>query len=139
MPIVGSFGTDFVFEVSRELSRSFANLTREGGARLAATEIIGREPVVEYLGPESEAISFTMQLSSQLGIEPQAEYDRLREICDAGEARALVVGGKLVGKPGEKWLIEKLSSAYTAFDSDGEPTMIELSISLRKYAPWEKT
>lgn len=134
--VVGSFGKDFVFAVARGKGHSFSDLSREGGARLSSTEIIGRAPLVEFLGPDAETIAFTMQLSTQLGVDPQGEYDKLHGIMDAGEARTLVVGGALVGDPGDMWLIEKLTASYpNRFDNAGKAAWIDLAISLRKYKP----
>lgn len=122
-----------VFQVSREAVRSFGDFSHEGGARINSTEIIGREPVAEVLGPEAEAISFTIPLMSALGVDPQAEYDRLLQICHDKLAVPLILGGKPFRKSGYRWLIEKVSGEFSSWSGDGTPGKIDAAVTLRKY------
>lgn len=134
MAQIGSFG-DIIFEVSRPRSLSLEGGYRhEAGARLNVTDVIGAEPLVEYVGPESESISFQLKLLESLGVDPQAEYDRLKAMCDAGTAAAFVINGKPVGSSGTRWIIENLSADHKALHpASGRSIWIDVSVSLRKY------
>jgi hypothetical protein len=132
MAQLGTFG-ELVFEVSSRLVRSFDGFQQKSNARIESTEIIGREPIVQFLGPGEKTIGFAMRLSAQLGADPQSDYDRLEATMLAGTAAALVLGGKPFGGAMARWLIEDLSAEYVQWSGDGRPLWIDVSVSLRKY------
>ena len=64
---------NIVFEVSSRKVRTFRDLKRTHKARFATHNLIGNKPMLEYIGPDVAEITFTMQLSASLGINPTAE------------------------------------------------------------------
>jgi phage protein U len=134
MAVIGSFG-DIVFQVSRQKALSFEGLQHEAGARINSAEVIGREPVIEFLGPESESISMVIRLASELGVKPREEYERLYQHMRSGKASTFVLGGRPMGGSRIKWMIEKLSADHTQFAGNGVPRWIDVSVNLRRYAP----
>jgi phage protein U len=130
--VVGSFA-DIVFETSRERVRSFEGLEHEGGARIAETAIVGREPIVEWLGPAGETASLTLRLAAALGVNPSEDRDRLQYLCRFGKAGSLVIGGRPFGGPLSLWLIEGLSESYSHFSGSGVPQWIDVQVSFRRY------
>ena len=88
--MIGTLG-DVVFETSSEKIRTFDNMKRDGSARWTAHEVMSNKPVLEFIGPDIEQISFSMRLDVALGINPTAELETLREVRDKGEAVKLIL------------------------------------------------
>ena len=93
---LGSLG-DVVFEVSSSTVRTIDNLAHNTKARLAKHDIIGKKPVMEFLGPDGDEVSFDMRFSIYLGINPKEEADKLRKMCEKGEAMELIMGNQPIG------------------------------------------
>lgn len=55
------FMADIPFVVSSRYIRTFDDYSRGSGGRWAQHDIIGDKPVLEYLGPDVEKISFITQ------------------------------------------------------------------------------
>ncbi|MCE5315157.1 MAG: phage tail protein [Armatimonadota bacterium] len=132
MAVIGSFG-QIVFEVSSRKAESFEGFNHKAGARLDSSEIIGSEPLVQFLGPGEETIGFNLRLSADLGVNPQTEYKKLYDMMTSGEAGSLVLGGEPFGGSNVRWLIEDLSTEYSHWGGSGIPRWLDVSVSLRKY------
>lgn len=113
--IVGAYG-DTVFEVSNRKVNTFSDFKREYKAKFAEHERIQQEPVLEYLHRDLESISFTMTLLRDLGTDPTAELNKLKELMYTGEADYLIFGNAPVGE--NAWVIESMSEAVNYFDKD---------------------
>ena len=101
--MIGYLG-DVVFEVSQQQVKTFGDLRRNASARLASHDLISRKPLLEFTGPALESLSFSMTLSSFLGIEPIEEVQTLRGMRDQG----LTIPFILDGTPQSEglWLLE---------------------------------
>ncbi len=131
MPI-GSLG-DTVFEVSSREVRTFQGMSRTTSAKYASHEIIGSKPVLEYLAPDGEEISFSMQLSASLGVNPTEEANKLRELCEKGEAMYLILGNQTIGQ--NQWIIESVGESLDTVDNNGRVIITRLDITLKEYVP----
>lgn len=132
MAVIGSYG-QVVFEVSSRRAASFEGFNHKAGARLDTTEIVGREPIVQFLGPGEQTVAFNLRLSTDLGVDPRSEYESLDQMRAAGQASGLVLGGRPFGGSDVRWLIEDISADYTQWNGDGSPRWIDVAVSLRKY------
>ena len=124
---------DIVFEVSSRKVRPFRDLKRTHKARYAAHNLIGNKPMLEYIGPDVGEITFTMQLSASLGINPTTEADRVRKICESGDAMYLVVCNQTVGQ--YQWGIESVGEAVDTIDNNGRVVMTQIDVTLKEYVP----
>ena len=127
---IGSLG-DVVFEVSSEKVKTLRDMQRQGTARFATHEIIGKKPLREFLGPGLEKITFQIQLSASLGVDPASEMKTLRELRDKGEALEFVLGGSAVGE--ELWTIEDLSEEWSRINGQGTIIFATVSVTLQEY------
>lgn len=131
MPL-GSLG-DVVFEVSSREVITFDGLKRNTKARYGNHEIIGQKPLLEYLGPDGEEISFSMKFSTSWGVDPTEQANKLRELCEKGEAMYLIIGNQTIGA--NMWVIESVSEAMTTVDNMGRVIVSEVDVSLKEYVP----
>lgn len=156
MAIIGSLGT-VVFKVSNNnifsgsglgalgsllgsigssgiVYKTPKNYKRSAQARWASHEIIGQKPVSEFAGPGLESISFDMYLDADLGVDPNKELKKLRQMRDNGEKVFLLLGGKPVLSNNSRVYITELSESIERTDRHGRALAIEVSISLQEYA-----
>lgn len=87
-----------VFETSAELIRPFDDYGRKTTARIATHEIIGKKPILEFLGPGIDDLSFTIKLNAFYGVNPKQEAQRLRTICQTGKYINFVINGSPVSE-----------------------------------------
>ena len=127
MPI-GTFGP-VAFEVSASLVRTYDEMKRDGSAKWAEHDILGRKPKLEFGGSALEEISFQMTLSSDLGTDPDGELDSLRDFRDNGEVGTLVLGETVVGR----FVLEALSQTEGPRNRKGRPTWIKVDLKLKEY------
>lgn len=78
------FMADIPFIVSSHYIRTFDDYGRGTGGRWAQHDIIGDKPVLEFIGPDVEKISFTMQLRADQGLS------RLRSLKNCGRCATQV-------------------------------------------------
>lgn len=129
--MVGSVG-DIVFEVSDKRVRTFNDFKRDGQARFATHEVLGKKPVLEFIGPDIETISFSVRFDSFLGLEPTDEIQKLRGIRDKGEPVELILSGMPVSE--NLWVLDSLSEAHLHFDNNGRVLVAETEMSLKEYS-----
>ena len=130
MAQIGTLG-DIVFEVSTDKIHTFKDFNRSSSARLATHEIIGKKPIVEFLSPDLEQITFSMHLNTLLGVDIAQTLERLREIRDTGEIVNLVINNEPVTQ--NKWLVQSLSEPVKVFDGKGGIVSMDISVTLTEY------
>ena len=131
-PQIGSLG-DIVFTVTRDEVRTFHNYRRSTKARFASHEVIGKKPILEYIAPEGEEITFTMQLHVGLGVNPAEETAKLRKLCEKGEPMQLIFGNEPVGM--HMWVIESLGESAERIDHGGRILVTQVELTLKEYLP----
>lgn len=127
---VGSFG-DIPFIVARGYVRTFNAYGRESSGRWAKHDIIGEKPVLEFLGPDVEKISFKMQFRADHGVNPEEEAARLRAMRDKGEKAILMLADSPVGD--NPWIIESIGETVSFWDAFGRPISLTVDVSLTEY------
>lgn len=131
MAVIGTLG-DIVFSVSRDQVKTFDGLKWDSSAKYATHERHLKDTLLEFTGTEADSISFNMQFSVFLGVNPMQEITKLLKAQRTGKIMRLVIGSKAYGR--NKWVIEKLSNDLEKFDNKGNLLIAKVSISLREYA-----
>jgi phage protein U len=127
--MIGSFG-NIAFSTSMDKVFTFSGLSKSADARFAEHSLTGKKPLLEFIGPGLETITFNMKLDVFLGINPLEEIKKLLELRDAGIARPFVLGGEFIGL----FVITSLSEAHKVISNRGKILNAELSITLKEYA-----
>nr|DAL52694.1 MAG TPA_asm: hypothetical protein [Caudoviricetes sp.] len=127
---IGTFG-NVVFETSNDLVRTFKDMTRDTNVRLASHDIIGKKPVIEWIGPGTDTIKFSMQFNSILGVEPKDEEKKLRDMAQTGKVAHIIVGGEPISD--YKFIIESISSSGRVYDRDGNLIKSMVDITVKEY------
>ncbi len=129
---IGSLG-DIVFTVTTDEVRTFRDYKRSTKARFTTHEIIGKKPLIEFIAPDGEEITFAMQFHVGLGVSPAEETAKLRELCEKGEPMYLIFGNEAVGA--HMWVIESVGESAERVDHGGRILVTQVEITLKEYLP----
>ena len=124
---VGSMG-DIPFVVSYGKIRTFSDYGRSGSGRWAKHDLIGRKPVMEFLGPDVEKVSMKIQLRTDHGINPESELGRLRKMRDTGAVFPFILGGAPVSD--NYWLLEDIGENVSYWRAGGKILSVSVDITL---------
>lgn len=131
---VGSMG-DIPFVVTYGKIRTFSDYGRSGSGRWANHDLIGRKPVMEFLGPDVEKVSMKIQLRTDHGINPESELGRLRKMRDTGAVFPFILGGAPVSD--NYWLLEDIGENVSYWRAGGKILSVSVDITLTEYSTEE--
>lgn len=131
---VGSMG-DIPFVVTYGKIRTFSDYGRSGSGRWAKHDLIGRKPVMEFLGPDVEKVSMKIQLRTDHGINPESELGRLRKMRDTGAVFPFILGGAPVSD--NYWLLEDIGENVSYWWAGGKILSVSVDITLTEYSTEE--
>jgi phage protein U len=117
---------------------TFDNLQRDGAGRWATHEIIGqkRKPVLEFIGPDLENISFSVFLSSFLGVNPEAELKKLRTLRDSGVVCDFMIGNTAPSI--NQWVVKSMNETHKSIDGSGNLIVAAVNVSMTEYVKLPK-
>ncbi|WP_094607726.1 hypothetical protein SPSIL_009120 [Sporomusa silvacetica DSM 10669] len=117
---------------------TFDDFKRDSAGRWATHEIIGidKKPILEFIGPGLETISFSIFLTTMLGVEPVDELKKLRQLRDNGVVCMFTIGGNAV--TANAWVITQLSETHKTYDNKGSLLVASVSVSLTEYVKLPK-
>ena len=112
---------------------TFDNMQREGAGRWATHEIIGQDqkPVLEFIGPDLETVTFSVLLLTVFGVDPESELQKLRQIRDEGIVCEFLIGSSAAKR--QTWALTKLSEAHRTYDNAGRLLAASVNITLMEY------
>ncbi len=128
--MIGALG-DILFKVSYKNINTFQDLVRSSSGRWAYHEVHMQKPRSEFLGPNLDAITFTMQFESSLGREPRYDMEKLMKLTRTGEALPLVIGGDALGY--YRWTVESTEQTYKKVDKNGRVISGAITVTLKEY------
>lgn len=94
--MIGSYG-ETVFTSSTGKVLTYTGLTKNADARYTEHALIGKKPLLEFVGPSLSDVTYNIRLDSKYGVSPQAEINRLTALRDNGTAKPLFFGDKFIG------------------------------------------
>lgn len=127
---VGYFG-DVIFTTSDKKILSFHDFKLTASGSWGEHKRNGRKSEYEFLGPDSEGVSFVIELDANYGVNPRDEIEKLIKYAENGTINPLVIGGK---KLGNRWRTLKLSSSWNHVMSGGELIKASATLTLAEYA-----
>jgi hypothetical protein len=127
---VGVLG-DIVFQVSSNVIKTLDNLQWSGSARYGEHERHLTNALTEFTGLDPDKMSFDMDLSAYLGVDPMAELVKIWTYERSGKPLSLVVGERAYGK--YKWTIKSHKIKMRTYDKKGNVTGVSVSVDLLEY------
>lgn len=133
---IGSFaGITFIVATKENHKKkvlTLQNLQREVGSRWASHEVIGSsKQKQEFLGPDTDTLTFTITVDVQLGYKPHTIMKKLNDFVRKGKVDHFYLGSHKLGTG--QWKIDKISESYDLIYSHGELARATLDITLSEY------
>ncbi len=130
MAIVGCLG-DVSFIASVDTVRTIDNMKWSGSARYAVHQRHLGRGLLEYTGTDPDKITFDMTLTTQLGVSPTGETEKIRRYMNDGRPLPLVIGNKAYGS--YRWVVTGYNLKTQAYDRRGNVYLATLSVTLQEY------
>lgn len=128
---IGNFGRLITFETSDRRILSPQKFKREVSGRWAAHSRIGKKPLRQFLGPDTDKVTFTIQLDARHGVRPRRTINAIEKHIRNGTPETLVIGGKKVGS--SKMTINSVSETWDEIWNRGELVRASVDISVEEY------
>lgn len=132
--VVGSLG-GIVFTVSDDKIMTMSNIKVSGSASYGKHQRHSGSTLLEFTGNDADTLTFNMTLAAQLGVDVESEIAKIEAAKRSGSTLKLVIGKKVYGR--YRWVIQKYSASYSAFDREGKPILADVSITLAEYLKWK--
>lgn len=129
MSQIGTLG-QLPFICSQDKVRTFTDLNRNITARWAKHEVIGKKPVLEWVGDDLMTVSLKIRFDVSLGIAPKDGLDRLKRMLENKQYKTLTIGGENLGR----YVIESISEERKFHAGDGVCLVAEATINLTEWA-----
>lgn len=126
--MIGSYGK-ITFKVTEEEIKIFDNFNITRKARYVAHERINNKPLLQFMGLETDSISFNMQLVQGITGNVSDDLKTLQDMFKKAEVHPLFLGQKKLGS----FIIESINEAYKIVDNLGNLEVVNVSLSLREY------
>ena len=128
--MIGYFGK-IIFETSDKRILTFTDFKYSAQNRTEKHSVIGSKPITEFIGPELDSVSFTVNLNGSWGVKPRYEIERWLDLVNNGTADMLVIGSKALGR--DKWIVTQVGSAWNTIFKGGELYSASIDITLEEY------
>ncbi|WP_100406679.1 phage tail protein [Bacillus solitudinis] len=128
--MIGFYG-DIIFESNDKRILTFQGFQRETQSRWAKHDVIGRKPASEFIGPDLDTVSFTVNLNGNYGVKPREEMERWLRKCRSGTVEVLVIGTRVLGV--DKWKVSSVSQMWNVVMNRGEVFSGSVDIELEEY------
>lgn len=125
---IGTFGP-VTFEAAEKKVRTFDEFKRTTSAKYEEHAVIGAKPLLEFLAPGLDAVTFQMVFSAALGLNPAKEAQTLRDIVQKHQYYPLIIGSKSLGN----FVAEQLTETWRHVDNRGNPLHIAMDVTLKEY------
>ena len=128
---IGNFGKLITFETSDRRILSPQNFKREVSGRWASHPRILKKPRRQFLGPDTDKVTFTIKIDARHGVRPRKTLDAIEKHVRNGTPENLVIGGKKVGS--SKMTINSASEPWDEIWNGGELVRASVDITVEEY------
>jgi len=128
---IGSIGKLITFETSDKRILSPQGIKKEVSGRWATHSRIGKKPLRQFLGADTEKLSFSIVLDARHGIKPLKTLKAIEKDVKNGTPRTIVIGGKKVIP--HKITINSVSETYDEVWNKGELIRAKAELTIEEY------
>lgn len=125
----GSFA-GIAFTVSDSTIQTLNSLSWSSSGNWTTHQRHGAKDMPEMTGKGLDKVTFGMTLSAYFGVDPMAQYKKLRKAVESGKVATLVVGRSKVGT---KWVATDCSLSATHYDREGSVASADVKVTLQEY------
>lgn len=128
---IGHIGKEVVFETSDKKILIFSKMQRTVKGRWASHPRIGKKPKRQFLGPDTDQLTFTITLNAGHGVKPRKTVENIERLIRTGKPQTVVIGKKKVGS--NKYVVTEMSENWETIMNRGEVVKITCDITLEEY------
>lgn len=128
--VIGTLG-ELPFICSHGKVLTFSGLSRDLSVRWAQHDVIGKKPVLEWIGEELANVTLTIRFDVSLGSPPKEGLLGLKNMMTSRKDHMLIVGGDFLGR----YVIESISEERKFHTGAGECQVAEATIALKEWSP----
>lgn len=128
VPVLGTLGS-LPFVCAYGYVLTFSDLSREHSTRWAEHEVIGKKPVLEYVGENLATVSLKIRFDTSLGVPPLVGLLRLKKMRENKLYKTLIIGGEYLGR----FVIESVSEERKFHTGAGVCMIAEATVSLKEW------
>lgn len=128
---VGSLGQKIIFEVSDKKILTFKDLKKTVSGKWQKHEIILNKAKQEFLGPELQSLTFSINVNAALGVKPNEVITEIENVIETGQPQTFILGGKPMGN--DLWVITSMTEAWNTVLNGGQLLSASLDLSLEEY------
>ena len=126
---IGRYGT-LPFICSSKKVQTFSGLSRSSDIRYAQHDVIGKMPILEFVGYGLLKTKFTMRFDVSLGVSPTKCLARLQAMMNNKLYKWLVVGDEFLGR----YVIESIEEVHKYHAGDGTLLVAEVNVNLIEWS-----
>ena len=131
MATIGTWGRTLVFSTNDSRILTFEKFSRTVSASWATHSRIGKKDRSEFIQPDLQGVTFTIELDATLGVRPRAMLDVLASAVESGEVEPLIIGGRRVGS--SRFKIKKTSEAWDYVLQQGQLVRAKVNVTMEEY------
>lgn len=127
MATVGNWGDIVKFQTSDKRILTLDKLKYSTAVRIQKHNMINGWPIVEFVGPDLQSTTFTIELNALLGVRPRQVEDKLWYSIIDGVTAPLVLGGRNVCA---RAMLTNMSAAYNVILKKGEVLSMTIDLTM---------
>lgn len=120
-----------VFQVDSNKIYTFDNFQYTSALQTEKQDSAGKKPSTYNKGPDLDTLSFTIKLSTEMGVNPRNEWGSWKTLLNSGVAYPFILGGAPLNNA--KWLLIEVTPSNFIFDNTGKILSLDLSLQFQEY------
>lgn len=129
--MIGNIGKTVIFETSDQRILNFTKFNRTVKGRWASHDRVGKKPRKQFLGPDVDSLTFTIELNAEHGVKPRETLKKIEKLVTKGTPQKVVIGCKAFGN--SRYVITEVSADFQRILNAGEVTKITCDITMEEY------
>ena len=121
----GSFG-EIIFEVSSKKVKTFDSFKRQTSAKYAKHDIVGKKTKLQFTGLNLKEISFSIKLSTLLGVNVEEEIEKLNKILESEKSHKLILANEDCGN----YALESFDEDFSILGKNGAIKSVNINLKL---------
>ena len=117
--------------MSDDVIKTLRGVTWQGSADISIHKRHLNVGLPEFTGSNPDTITFSVRVSTALGVDPLTEITRLKDYERNGTLLPFVLGEKIYGR--FRWLISKSKILLEYYDPEGNLTTADISLTITEY------
>lgn len=130
MAKIGQWGQFLTFRVSSRKTLTFQDMQRSADVEIQEHSVIVGKPKVQFVAPNLEEVSFTMEINALQYRKPARVISTLISAMHSGVYAPLVIGGRVIL---QKAILKKVDTDYETVISKGKILAVKVNVTMKEY------